>query len=78
MGPAFTTACLVNKKRIETFLAPFSLEKLHPFGQEGILAPNEPQVLRYPAEEQALWVAKELPELLAYSEHAMYIGRKDA
>lgn len=37
--------------------------------------------MSYPREEQALWVelAKrylELPELLSYAEHAMYIGRK--
>ncbi len=80
-GPAFTTACLYNQKQIEPFLTPFGLTKLSLFGQEGILAPNEKQILSYPEEEQALWIetAKrflELPELLAYSEHAMYIGRK--
>jgi 2-polyprenyl-3-methyl-5-hydroxy-6-metoxy-1,4-benzoquinol methylase len=82
-GPAFTTACLVNQRQIEPFMEPFGLQKLHLFGQEGILAPNELQVLSYPEAEQALWIdlAKkllELPELLAYSEHAMYIGRKGA
>jgi len=82
-GPAFTTACLYNQKRIEPFLAPFGLEKLSLFGQEGILAPNEKQILSYPEEERFLWIetAKkflEIPELLSYSEHAMYIGRKEA
>ena len=80
-GQAFTTACLYNQRQIEPFLAPFGLTKLALFGQEGILAPNENQILGYPEEERALWIetAKkllELPELLAYSEHAMYIGRK--
>ncbi len=82
-GKSFTTACLVNQRQIEPFLAPFGLEKLALFGQEGILSPNEEQILSYPEAEQALWIdlAKgllEVPELLAYAEHAMYIGRKVA
>lgn len=48
-GPAFTSACFFNQHQIEPFLREFELEKLHIFGQEGILA---------------------------FSEHAMYIGRK--
>ena len=81
-GPAFTAACFHNQRQIEPFLKPFGLKKLHLFGQEGILAPNEKQILSYPKEEVDLWVetAKrflELPELLSYSEHAMYIGSKD-
>jgi ubiquinone/menaquinone biosynthesis C-methylase UbiE len=80
-GPAFTHACFYNQRKIEPFLAPFGLEKLSLFGQEGILAPNEKQILSYPEEERAMWIetAKkflEIPELLSYSEHAMYIGRK--
>lgn len=80
-GPSFTSAYFIHQKRIEPFMAPFGLEKLHLFGQEGILALHEKQVLSYPKEELDLWIetAKqllELPELLAFSEHAMYIGRK--
>ena len=59
----------------------FSLEKLHLFGQEGILAPNENELLKREQEEIDCWIeiAKkylDMPELLSYSEHAMYIGRK--
>ena len=80
-GPAFTDAFFINQRQIEPFMAQFGLEKLHLFGQEGILAPNERQIMAYPPEEQAMWIelAKkylEMPELLAFSEHAMYIGRK--
>ncbi len=80
-GPAFTSSCFVSQRQIEPFLAPFGLEKLHLFGQEGILALNENQVKQFPQEEYRMWVetAKQLlevPELLALSEHAMYIGRK--
>ncbi len=82
-GKSFTTACLVSQRQIEPFLAPFGLKKLALFGQEGILAPNENQILSYPEAERAQWIelAKallEVPELLAYAEHAMYIGRKVA
>lgn len=81
VGPAFTSAYFTNQRQIEPFLSAFPLEKLHIFGQEGILTLNEKQVLSFPKEEQDLWVeiAKrflELPEFLAFSEHAMYIGKK--
>lgn len=59
----------------------FGLEKLHFFGQEGILAPNEYDLAKRTQAERELWieVAKrllELPEYLSYSEHAMFIGKK--
>jgi len=80
-GPAFTSACLLNQRQIEPFMTPFGLEKLHFFGQEGILALNENQLKEFPPEEYDLWIetAKrflDLPEFMAFSEHAMYIGRK--
>lgn len=80
-GPAFTSACLYNQKQIRPFMQQFGLKELHLFGQEGILALNEKQVLTYPKEEFDLWIetAKkflDLPEFLALSEHAMYIGLK--
>ncbi len=80
-GPAFTIICFINQSKIVPFMEEFSLETVHLFGQEGFLAPNEKQLLSYPAKEQALWLdmAKkfiEAPQLLSYSEHAMHIGRK--
>ncbi len=80
-GPAFTNVFFINQRRIGPFMAQFGVEKLRLFGREGILAPSEKQILTFPKEEQALriGVAKrflELPELLAFSEHAMFIGRK--
>ena len=82
-GPAFTSSYFINQRQIEPFLEPFGLEKLHLFGQEGILALNESQVMGSSPEEFELWVEiskrlLELPEFLAFSEHAMYIGRKPA
>ena len=80
-GTAFTSVCFVNQRLIDPFMRQFELEKLHLFGQEGILALNENQVRSFPKDEYDLWIetAKrllEIPELLALSEHAMYIGRK--
>ena len=67
--------------KILPFMERFGLEKLRFFGQEGILAPNEPQLLERDREEFDQWIALakkylELPEFLSWSEHAMYIGRK--
>jgi len=80
-GIAFTRACFMHQRNILPFMAQFPLKKLHFFGQEGILAPNEPYLLQREPEEIACWLelAKkylELPELLSFSEHAMYIGEK--
>lgn len=80
-GPAFTSACFINQRQIEPFMRPFNLKKLHLFGQEGILALNENQLKSFPKEEYDRWIelAKnflDIPEFLAFSEHAMYIGRK--
>ncbi len=77
----FTRSYLWHWRRILPFMERFGLEKLHLFGQEGIMSPCEPQILERDQEEIGQWVelAKkylEIPELLAYSEHAMYIGGK--
>lgn len=80
-GRAFTSACFYDQTRIEPFMSQFGLQKLHMFGQEGILAPNVTDILSREQSEIDCWVALakrylEKPELLALSEHAMYVGRK--
>ncbi len=80
-GAAFTSACFFNQRNILPFMEQFPLNKLHLFGQEGILSPNEPDILARDPEEIDCWIAitkryLELPELLALSEHIMYIGEK--
>lgn len=80
-GGAFTTARFDPPSGIRPFMEQFPLQTLHLFGQEGILAPNELQILDRDSEEIECWIEVaqrllEVPELLAYSEHAMYIGRK--
>ena len=82
-GPAFTQAFLANKNEILPFMAQFPLDKLHFFGQEGILAPCRDKIM---ASEQPIidaWLdfAEQLAEredLLNYAEHLMYVGKKKA
>jgi SAM-dependent methyltransferase len=80
-GDAFTKAFFISKKDIMPFMEKFPLERMHLFGQEGILAPCEKNILAQPQEVIDKWVevAEKLCErddLLSYSEHVMYIGRK--
>lgn len=80
-GDAFTKAFFINQKDIIPFMNKFHLEKKHLFGQEGILAPCEVNILNQPRQVIDKWteVAEQLcerDELLSYSEHAMYIGQK--
>ena len=77
----FTTNYMYHQRNILPFLERFGLKRLHLFGQEGILSPNYKDLLTRTPEEIELWVelAKkylEIPELLAFSEHVMYIGEK--
>ena len=77
----FTHSYLWHWRNILPFMERFGLKKLHYFGQEGIMSPVEPQILERDKEEFEQWevLAKkylEIPELLAFSEHAMYIGEK--
>jgi S-adenosylmethionine-dependent methyltransferase len=80
-GDAFTKAFFISKKDILPFMDSFPLKKMHLFGQEGILAPCETNILNQPKEVIDKWieVAEKLcerEELLSYSEHVMYIGQK--
>lgn len=80
-GPGFTAVYFHNLKNILPFMEQFPLDKLHLFPQEGFLAPNKEQILERSQEEIAQWLelAKryiELPELLSWGEHIMYIGQK--
>lgn len=81
VGPAFTDACFYHQDQILPFMQRFPLEKLHLFGQEGILAASEHSLFARSESEVQCWIGLarrllERPELLSHSEHAMYIGRK--
>lgn len=81
LGPSFSSTRFSHLDNILPFMAQFPLKKLHLFGQEGILAINELELMKRSESEINCWIeiAKRLleePALLTLSEHAMYIGRK--
>lgn len=80
-GKAFTQAFFIAQKEVLPFMARFPLEKLHLFGQEGMTSPCESNILSQPKEIIDLWMdftelTCEREELLSWSEHLMYVGRK--
>ena len=80
-GAAFTQAFFINQNEVLPFMSQFPLEKLHLFGQEGVLAPNEHKLMSQPPEVIEAWldIAEKLcekEEYLSWSEHLMYVGRK--
>jgi len=63
------------------FMAQFLLEKLHFFGQEGISSPCENNIMSQPQPIIDAWLDLceklwECEDLLSWSEHLMYVGRK--
>ncbi len=80
-GDAFTRAHFTTIADAEKFMSRFGLEKLHFFGQEGILSPCEEKIMACPQEVIDAWLDRsellcERPEYLTWSEHLMYVGRK--
>lgn len=80
-GDAFTRAHFTQIDAAEEFMSRFGLEKLHFFGQEGIMSPCEDKIMACPKEVIDAWVdlSEKLcdkPEYLTWSEHLMYVGRK--
>jgi len=79
-GAAFTQAFFINQHNVLPFMDQFGLEKLHLFGQEGVLAPNVHTFMEQPPEvkEALLEISEKLyekEEYLSWTEHLMYIGR---
>jgi len=82
-GDAFTKAVFMQQSQILPSMAQFPLEKLHFFGQEGVLSPCEKSIMSQPQEIVDLWLDLceqiwEREEVLSWSEHLMYVGRKRA
>ena len=80
-GAAFTQAFFINQHRVLPFMSQFGMEKLHLFGQEGVLAPNGHTLMEQSAEvkEALLKISEKLyekEEYLSWAEHLMYVGRK--
>jgi len=80
-GAAFTQAFFINQHNVLPFMSQFGLEKLHLFGQEGVLAPNVHTFMEQTPEvkEALLKLSEDLyekEEYLSWAEHLMYVGRK--
>jgi len=80
-GMAFTQAYFARQSEIIPFMSGFPLEKLHLFGQEGVMSPCEGNIMSQPEEIVELWLDLcekiwEREDLLSWSEHLMYVGRK--
>ena len=80
-GNTFTRAYFCDQHEILPFMSQFPLEKLHLFGQEGIMSPCESNIMSQPKEIINAWLNLcemiwEREDLLSWSEHLMYVGRK--
>ena len=80
-GNTFTRTYMIEKNEVLPFMAQFMLEKLHLFGQEGILSPCENNIMSQPKEIVDLWLDLceklwEREDLLSWAEHLMYVGKK--
>ncbi|MHB1150957.1 MAG: class I SAM-dependent methyltransferase [Eubacteriales bacterium] len=80
-GEAFTQAYFAKQDEILPFMEQFPLEKLHFIGQESITSPCENNIMSQTQEIVVSWLdfcekICEREDLLSWSEHLMYIGRK--
>ena len=80
-GNTFTRTYIYEQNEILPFMSRFPLEKLHLFGQESIMSPCEDNIMSQPQEIIDLWLdfcerIWEREDLLNWSEHLMYVGRK--
>lgn len=80
-GMAFTHAYFIRQSDVLPFMARFPQQKLHFLGSEGITAPCEPILMAQPKEVMDAWTdlsekVCEREDLMSYSEHFLYVGRK--
>ncbi len=80
-GSGFTEIYFAQPENIISLMKLFKLEQMHLFGQEGITSPCEDKILASDKDTITKWLdislkACERQDLLNYSEHIMYIGRK--
>jgi S-adenosylmethionine-dependent methyltransferase len=79
--PGFTTAFFQDPRTVESFMAPFGLEKLGYYTTEGLIGPFEQAIMRLDPEafercvELGMLYAEDEP-CRATGEHLLYVGRK--
>lgn len=81
VGESFTQAYFIRHSDVLPFMSQFALEKLHFLGQESLISPCEPNILAQPPEVIERWLdlaekVCEREDLLTFSEHYLYVGRK--
>jgi SAM-dependent methyltransferase len=81
-GNTFTRTYIYDQREILPFMSQFDLEKLHLFGQESILSPCEDNIMSQSEEVVEAWLDLceklfDREDLLSWSEHIMYVGRKN-
>jgi len=77
----FTKTFMMDQSEILPFMSQFPLEKLHLFGQESITSPFETHIMLQSKENADVWLDLfeklcEREDLLSWSQHLMYVGRK--
>jgi len=80
-GNTFTRTYIYEQSEILPFMSQFPLKKLHLFGQESIMSPCENNIMSQPKEVIDAWFdfcekLCDREDLLSWSEHLMYVGRK--
>ena len=82
-GMGFTQVYFVIPEHVKPFMESFPLETLHLVASEGITAPFADKLLEQPPEVADKWLALSLllcerEDFWNYTEHFLYIGRKEA
>lgn len=80
-GTSFTEIYYARRSDILPFFSSFQLEQIHFLGSESIFSPYEPNLMNLSPEIFDAWIdfgekVCEREDLLSFSEHFLYIGRK--
>jgi len=80
VGKAFTQVFFIEQSKILPFMDRFPLEKLHLFGQQGIMLPYEDKIMAQPKEVVDSWLDMceklwEREEFFSWSTNLMYVGK---
>lgn len=81
-GEGFTHAFMIQPAHVLPFMEQFSLLSMHLIGSEGVTAPFWNQMMAAQEDVRRRWLdfslrVCEREDLLAFSEHLLYIGRKE-
>lgn len=77
----FTAAYFITQNEVMEFMSKYPLKRLHFFAQEGIISMKQRESTNWSEDVRNAWLDVafalcELPELIGYAQHLMYIGQK--